>query len=69
MGKKYTQKEIIEASRLAWTDLNEGRLVFPTEHREIKIVQSGNWNPYENVQEARKYRINEELLKKYGYLK
>ncbi|MGL5903178.1 MAG: hypothetical protein ACRCZO_10880, partial [Cetobacterium sp.] len=66
MGKKYTQKEIIEASRLASTDLNEGRLVLPTEHREIRIIQSGNWNPYENIQEARKYRLNEELLKKYG---
>lgn len=68
-GSKYTREEIITASRQANSDIMEGRKTFPTEHRELKIVQSGSWNPYEMIQEVRKYKLTIEFLEKNEYLK
>ena len=68
-GSKYTREEIIIASRQANADIMEGKKCFPTEHRELRIVQSGSWNPYEMIQEVRKYKITVDFLEIQGYLK
>lgn len=67
--EEYTKEEIIMASREANTDIMEGRKCFPTEHRELRNIQSGGWNPYEMVQEVRKYKLTVEFLETHGYLK
>lgn len=67
-GTKYTKEEIIIASREASIDIMEGKRCFPTEHRELKNVQSGGWNPYEIIQEIRKYKLTVDFLETHGYL-
>lgn len=68
MTKNYSKEEIEEASKKAYLDIVKGKF-FKTEFREIKIVQNGNSNPFEVIQETLKYKLDIPFLEKNGYLK